>query len=65
MWAPQPDVFTITCSTPAASKVSMVRRARASAVLVLARVGRGARRNGLRPRRDHLGAVPGEHARRA
>ncbi len=32
MCAPQPEVFTMTCSTPAASKVSMVRRARASAV---------------------------------
>ena len=32
MWAPHPEVFTTTHSTPVASKASMVRFARSSAV---------------------------------
>ena len=63
MCAPQPEVFTTTRSTPAASKASMVRCREGERGRVLARVGVERAAAGLRARRQHLDAVPREHAR--
>src|SRR6266481_4161647 len=54
MWAPQPETFTTTASTSAASNTSIVR--------ARVRVQRAAA--GLRARRRHLGPVAREHTSR-